>query len=458
MDYLTIPPDYARILTRRLLKQPRKVRYTFLRATPALTTRKQYIENAFKGSAVDLAVVCESISRIPISLHAETMDMFISHLSVPRDGSELPPEKLKLMDQALRGIRVLVDTGHTPPNTANNCSCLLTLANNWTRILDCAEYILNADFDNSPIDRGHLEKQISAVLHASTRHRTVVAQIHKNIGKRTTCVASKFLMRQDNGVGRPWSNEETVVSLQRFGLNIDSEMLCEFVEDAGGDPDQITDILTTRLRLHSKKTITMGSLIHIESLLYLIQIIIRVHGFNCSASEVMRTVSVIAKSVSKIAAVLASPEGQNDEQFQALASHAILATLSFYESRTGYANLPVVITIVRLGLFDVVLAISALFKKIKTSEFETELVAVQSLFSGALSEFLLYDSFVQVVVTALRPLVNDERISTLSTGVFGDVWLRFERMLFERYALKMICQVKANHVNATGDCENVSTL
>lgn len=388
------------------------------------------------------------------------MDMFISHLSVPRDGSELPLEKLKLMDQALRGIRFLADAGHTPPNTANNCSCLLTLANNWTRILDCAEFILNADFDdNSPIDRGHLEKQISAVLHASTCHRNVVVQIYKNLGKRTVCIASKLLMRQDDRVGRPWSNEETVASLQRFGLTIDSEMLLyEFIEDAGGDPDQITEILTTRLRLHSKKAITMGSLIHIESLLYLIQIIIRIHGFNCSASETMRTVSVIAKSVSNIAAVLASPEGRNDKHLQALASHAILATLSFYETRTGYANLPVIITIVRLGLFDVVLAISALFKEIKYSRFETELVAVRSLFSGALSEFLLYGSFVQVVVTALSPLVKDERISTLSTGVFGDAWLRFERILIERYALKMICQVKANDLNAIGDCENVSTL
>lgn len=64
-------------------------------------------------------------------------------------------------------------------------------------------------------------------------------------------------------------------------------------------------------------------------------------------------------------------------------------------------------------------------------------------FLRVLPKFLLYSSFVRVVVTALRPLIKEERLHVLPRGVFGDVWIGFERILLECYTVK-----KVNHVNA----------
>lgn len=67
-------------------------------------------------------------------------------------------------------------------------------------------------------------------------------------------------------------------------------------------------------------------------------------------------------------------------------------------------------------------------------------------FLHVLPEFLLYSSFVRVVVTALRPLIKEERLHVLPRGVFGDVWIGFERILLECYTVKIL--KKVNHVNA----------
>lgn len=96
------------------------------------------IQGAYKGTAMDLAVLCDNLSEIPVSLHAKAANMFVSNPNALCDGCG---EKLKLMDQSLRGI---LRVGHT--SIVDDCFCQLTstLSRHWNRKLDCAESILDA--------------------------------------------------------------------------------------------------------------------------------------------------------------------------------------------------------------------------------------------------------------------------------------------------------------------------
>lgn len=89
--------------------------------------RPQGIQNAYKGTSVDLSIICDNLSEIPIVLHAKTTDLFISHLIVSQCEREIPLEKLELMDQALRGIYLLMAsvTLHQVPSTIALVNVLL---------------------------------------------------------------------------------------------------------------------------------------------------------------------------------------------------------------------------------------------------------------------------------------------------------------------------------------------
>lgn len=419
--------------------------------------RPQGIQNAYKGTSVDLSIICDNLSEIPIVLHAKTTDLFISHLIVSQCEREIPLEKLELMDQALRGIYLLMGFSHSPPSAVDNCACQRTLASNWAHVLDCADFILDSDFDDSSMSHDRLERQISAVLHTATKHinSNLVRSIHGSFRKRTVDVTSRLLMRQDNRVGPPWSNEETVAKLLRY--DIENMKLSEFVEATGGDPS-LLDILARRLRFLLKKEITSESLHRMENMLFLICVAFRTIKARRSALETVKTLAVIPKTLSKVAAALTSPAYCDDSNFCGIALHTILCSLGFYKEITGYRNLPLAMAIVRLGLFDVILAVSSelVEEKRDLKIFESLVKRVGPLFSHFLPEFLLYGSFVQVVVTALRPLVKDERLSMLWRGVFGDEWLRFERLLLERYVMKKVSRVEANHRPLKGACHNVS--
>lgn len=386
-------------------------------------------------------------------LHAKTIDMFISHLTVTQDGSELPLEKLTLMNQALHGIFTLLDAGHTPPSAVNNCSCQITLASNWKHILDCAEFVLNADDYSLSAAHVHLEKRISAVFRSATHRKILVQLIYEAFGRKTTSIVCRLLLRQDIRVGRSWGNEETIAYLH--GYSGDMTILFDIVEDTGDDPTLIADILAKRLRFLSKEVITIETMDRMEPIMHLIKQIIYLYSFDCPAFDSVKTVADIAKSLSQIAAALTSPAGRGDRHFRYLALQTIIHGLWLYETLSGYSNLPLATTFVRLGLFGVVLAINPFL--MKTRGFEEEVDAVKGLFGNVLPEFLLFGSFVEVVVDALRPLVKDERLSMLSRGVFGGAWLRFERALLERYTANQIRYVDANHKLFYGLCHNVST-
>lgn len=363
----------------------------------------------------------------------------------------MPLEKLRLMDQALRGIFILLDTGHTPPSAVNNCSCQITLASNWNHILDCAEFVLNAD--DYSLSYVHLEKRISAVFRSATHRKNLVQLIYKAFGRKTTSIVCRLLLRQDIRVGRSWGNEETIACLH--GYSGDMTILFDIVEDTGDDPTLNADILAKRLRFLSKEVITIETMDRMEPIMHLIKQIIYLYSFDRPALNSVKTVADIAKSLSQIAAALTSPAGRGDRHFRYLALQTIIHGLWLYETLSGYSNLPLATAFVRLGLFGVVLAINPVL--MKTRGFEEEVEAVKGLFGNVLPEFLLYGSFVQVVVDALRPLVKDERLSMLSRGVFGGAWLHFERALLERYAAKQIRYVDANHKLFYGLCHNVST-
>lgn len=415
----------------------------------------QCISDAYKGSPVDLAVLCDNLCKIPVALHAEVIDMFISHLNIPQDGSALSSVQLKLVDQSLRGIRVLLGSGHTPSAPVDTCSCRFTLASNWPRILDCAEYILDADFDGTCMGHDHLEKQISAVLYTATRVDRLVEHIHGPFGQRTACIASRLLMRQDKHAAAPWSNEETIISLHSCDDN--TETLAHLLETFSDDLSQIIDMLTTRLRVFSKETLSAESVVHIKDILYLTGELINEYGSRWRARENVNMYAVIAKSLLSIATALNAPANRNDKVFRSRATIAIIFGLMLYTDISGYCDLQVAIAIVRLGLFDVLLVVHApLVQLVEPKKRLSKLV--DPVISQFLPEFLLYGSFIEVVVTALRPMVQDRRLRTLSQGPFGEAWVRFERLLLERYVIKRMWDTEAKNFNVHGVCYNVSTL
>lgn len=381
------------------------------------------------------------------------MNMFISHL----DGSERSPVQLKCMEQSLCGIRFLMHTAHTPSQPIQNCACYVTLASNWPRILDCAELILDADFDGACVGHDHLEKQIAAVLHTATGVTKLVQQIHRPFGRRTARIASMLLMRQDSHAIAPWSNEETLCSLYSCDLN--KETLSYLLETISGDLGQIIDMLAARLRLLSKEVLTVQAVLHMERVLFLTGHLIRAYGFRRRAPENVKAIASIAKSLLCIATAINAPAMRNDDAFRTHASIAITTGLMLYGAISGYHNLPLAIAIVRLGLFDVVLAVHAPLTQLLLPE-ERQRNASQLLdpvLSRFLPPFLLYGSFVQVVAAALRPLVADSRLRALEQSPFASAWGRFERLLLERYVMKTMWGTEAKHFNVHGVCCNVSS-
>lgn len=383
------------------------------------------------------------------------MDMFISHLKVPPNGSELPPDKLKSMDQALHGITALLYSSHNVSTSEDICSCWRILAINWSRMLDYAEFILNSAFSGSYLTNEHLEKQVSAVFHAATRIYNLVKQMYDAFGEKTVDVVSTLLLRQDKRTGWPWSNEETVVSLYRY--KFDDGILTTFVKATGDDSYQITETLTERYRLVSKEGITMQSITRMEPLLFLIAAVINEYSFKSCAKHNMKKITIVAKSLSAIADTLNSPENREDKDFRSEAAQTILSGLMMYNSICGYSSLPLAIQVVRLGLFDVVLAVNPVLVEMKEKEFNVGLIKdiMNTLFRRVLPELLIYGSFVNVVVSALRPLSSDVRFRILWKGVFGDAWSRFDRILLERYTLKRFHHTEAKRSN-TMMCQNVS--
>lgn len=418
----------------------------------------QGIQDAYKGSAVDLALICDNLSKLPVSLHSKMMNMFFSHLGVPQDGNQLPPEKLKNMDQALRGIFTLVYAGHTAltSESADNCSCQHNLAISWTRVLDCAEFILDADFSDSCLSHDHLEKQVSSVYQVATHNSHCVSQIYGSFGERTVGIVSRLLLRQDKHTDWPWSNEETVASLYRY--KNDDGILSTFVKATGDDCNQITNILAARLRPLSKERITMQSLAHMEPLLFLISVVINEYDLAQSNEHNMYKIKVVAKTLSAIASALASPENRNDKRFRFTAVHAILNGLMLYNSIFGYQYLSLAIAVVRLGLFDIILAVNPVLIELKNQGADVEQntdTIMTALLGRVLPELLIYGSFLNVVVSALRPLAKDDRFPILWQGLFGDAWSRFEKLLIERYTVNRL-QHDVNRISPSKLCQNVS--
>lgn len=383
------------------------------------------------------------------------MDMFISHLDVPQDGSELPPNKLKSMDQALHGVATLLYSGHNVSTSEDICSCWRILAINWTQILDCAEFILNSDFSNSCLTNEYLEKQVSAVFHAATRIHNFVKQIYDAFGEKTVVVVSRLLLKQDKRTGWPWTNEETVVSFYLY--KCEDGILSTFVKATGDDSYHITEILTERYGRVSKKGITMQSLTRMEPLLFLIAAVINEYSFKRRAKHNMKKVTVVAKSLSAIADALNSPENREDKVFRSEAARTILNGLVMYNSICGYSCLPLAIQVVRLGLFDVVLTVNPVLDEMKGKEFNVDQIKtiMNTLFGRVLPELLIYGSFINVVISALRPLSSDNRFPILWKGLFGDAWSRFDRILLERYALKRFYHTEAKR-SIVMICQNVS--
>lgn len=377
--------------------------------------------------------------------------MFISHL----DGSELSPVQLKRMDQSLRGIRLLISTTRTTLHK-QSCGCYVTLASNWPRILDCAELILDADFDGACVGHNLLEKQITAVLHASSGVIRLAEKIHDEFGRGTVRIASRLLKRQDSHAIAPWSNEETLCSLYRCDIN--KETLSYLLETFGGNMGKIMYTLAARLRLLSKEVLTAQMVIHMERVLYLTDHLIRAYGFRRRAPENVKAIALIAKSLMRIATAINAPAMQNDITFRFYASVAIVAGLKLYGNISGYHNLPLAIAIVRLGLFDVVLSVHVpLMQLFAPEELQQNTSKFLSpILSRFLPPFLLYGSFVQVVAAALRPLVADSRLRALEQSLYADAWGRFERLLLERYVMKTMWDTEAKHFNVHGVCCNVS--
>lgn len=383
------------------------------------------------------------------------MDMFISHLDVPLDVSELPLEKLKNMDQALRGIYTLIVSGHSGSTSATNCSCQHILSMKWARILDCAEFILHFDSSNSCLSHEHLEKQCSAVFHAATRNQNLVKHIYDSLGKKTVNIVSRLLLRQDKRAGWPWSNEEAVVFLYRY--KCDGEILSTFVEATGDDSYQITETLTERYRLVSKEEVTMQSIKRMEPLLFLIAVVINEYGFKPRAKDNMNKVVVVAKSLSALADTLTSLGNREDKRLRFSAAQTIVNGLLMYCSLFGYQCISLAIQVVRLGLFDVILAVNPVLTEMKNqgSDVGQMLDFMSALLSRVLPELLIYGSFVNAVVTAVRPLARDERLPALWQGLFGDAWSRFDRILLERFAVKKVHHAETKRYSADGVCQNV---
>lgn len=148
------------------------------------------------------------------------------------------------MYQSLRGIRLLLRVGHT--STVNDCSCRLTLSRNRNRILDSVRSLfLTQDSVGPAFVHEHLEGQISTVFHTAMHFSKLVGLIHDRHAKRTMRIIPQLLLRQDNRVDRPWSNEETIMFLHKYNSN--PEFPSELVDVAGGESDHITDTLTTKV-------------------------------------------------------------------------------------------------------------------------------------------------------------------------------------------------------------------
>lgn len=184
------------------------------------------------------------------------------------------------------------------------------------------------------------------------------------------------------------------MSLHKYNRN--PELLSDLVNIAGGESDHITDTLTTKLRLLSEDALTIQSLCRMQSYIFLIEEVVSTYGFRRSNTDRVKTVAVIAKSLSKVAAAFVSPSFRDDDQLPNLVLSTIFHGLVAYDSLSGYPILTLAIAVLRLGFFDVILAVDSIFVEMKSKGFDTNCVlqVVHSLLPRVLPEFLFYSSFV----------------------------------------------------------------
>lgn len=412
---------------------------------------KQFIQNAQKGLAADISVICENISRIPATLHTETIDMLISHLAVPRDANELQPERLQLLDQSLRGISIVVDSDlrSSAPDIEDLCQSVLS--DKWPKLLSFAEFIIDADFDPTPgaaLGQGQFEKRLSSVFHTATKNETFVKRIRDR--DRTASVVAQLLMRQDNRVGPPWSNEETIMALFEGRMNRD--IIQEVLRAVGEDPGQIIDVLIERLKLCAKQKMDLKTVVHMDALLQLIDVLRTASERCCWALIAPPSLAVVGKAISRIAAAMTK-----GDMFAIRASCAVICGLRFYTTFDGYQSLSLAILMVNSGLFDVLIAVHPFMSSLGENGFGSLFSGIRPILDRVLPTYLLYGSFVQVTVTALRPLIKDNKLQVLSTGVFAKEWKRFEQLLLERYTQKMIREREIRNNRMEVYCDSVST-